>query len=65
MARINVTAAGVGFGAFESGLFDQKCGNDPVGDLQDVGVQLRMCSEQQAKRDRKREHPLALPLPGG
>jgi hypothetical protein len=27
--------AGVGFGALESGLLDQKCGNDPVNDLQD------------------------------
>jgi hypothetical protein len=24
--------AGVGFGALESGLLDQKCGNDPVDD---------------------------------
>ena len=56
--------AGVGFGAFGSGLFDQKCGNDPVDDLQDGREQLRMCSEQQAKRDRKREHPLPHRHPG-
>jgi hypothetical protein len=37
-------------------LLDQKARNDPVGDLQDGREQLRMCSEQQAKRDRKREH---------
>jgi len=54
--------AGVGFGALESGLLDQKCGNDPVDDLQDGREQLRMCSEQQAKRDRK--HPLAHRHPG-
>jgi hypothetical protein len=40
-------------------LLDQKCGNDPVDDLQDGREQFRMCSEQQAKRDRTREHPLA------
>ena len=56
--------AGVGFGALESGLLDQKCGNDPVDDLQDGREQLRMCSEQQAKRDRKRDHPLAHRHPG-
>ena len=56
--------AGVGFGALESCLLDQKCGNDPVDDLQDGREQFRMCSEQQAKRDRKREHPLAHRHPG-
>jgi hypothetical protein len=56
--------AGVGFGAFESGLLDQKRGNDPVDDSQDGREQLGMCSEQQANRDRKREHPLAHRHPG-
>jgi hypothetical protein len=56
--------AGVGFGALESGLLDQKCGNDPVDDLQDGREQFRMCSEQQAKWDRKREHPLTHRHPG-
>ena len=51
--------AGVGFGALESGLLDQKCGNDPVDDSQDGREQLGMCSEEPTKRDRKREHPLA------
>jgi hypothetical protein len=41
--------ASCGFDAFESGLLDQKCGNDPVDDLQDGREQLRMRSEQQAK----------------
>jgi hypothetical protein len=40
-------------------LLDQKSGNDPVDDLQDRGEELGMCSEQKAKRDRKREHPLS------
>ena len=39
-------------------------GNDPVDDSQDGREQLRMCSEPQAKRDRKREHPLAHRHPG-
>ena len=51
--------AGVGFGALEFGLLDQKVSNDAVDDLQDGREQLGMRSEQQAKRDRKREHPLA------
>jgi hypothetical protein len=55
----------VGFGAFESRLFNQKYRNDPVEDLQDRREELGMCSEQQAQRDRKREHPLPLPSPGG
>ena len=46
------------------GLLDQKCGNDPVDDLQDGREQLRMCSEEPTKRDRKREHPLANRYPG-
>jgi hypothetical protein len=54
----------VGFGALESGLLDQKCGNDPVDDSQDRREQAGMCSEQPAKRDRKREHPLAHRHPG-
>jgi putative transposase len=41
-----------------------KCANDPVDELQDGCEQLRMCSEQQAKRDRKREHPLPHRHPG-
>ena len=57
--------AGVGFGAFESRLFNQKCRYGPVDDLQDRREERGMCSEQQAQRDRKREHPLAAPAPGG
>ena len=53
-----------GFGALESRLFGEKCGNDPVDDLQDGREQLRMCSEQQTKRDREREYPLAHRHPG-
>ena len=34
--------AGRGLGALASGLLDQKCGNDPVDDLQDGREQLRM-----------------------
>jgi len=49
--------AGVGFGTLESRLLDQKCRYDPVDDLQDRREQFGMCSEQKAKRDRKREHP--------
>ncbi len=56
--------AALGFGAFESRWLDQKCGNDPVDDLQDGREQLRMCSEEPTKRDRKREHPLAHRHPG-
>jgi hypothetical protein len=41
-----------------------KCGNDAVDDLQDGREQLGMRSEQQAKRDRKREHPLPHRHPG-
>ena len=51
--------AGGGFGALESRLLDQKCRNDPVDDLQDGREQVRMCSEETTKRDRKREHSLA------
>ena len=57
--------AGVGFGAFESRLLDQKSGNGAVDDLQYRREQMGMCSEQKAKRDRKREHPLVLPSPRG
>ena len=32
--------AGVGFGALEPPLLDQKCGNDPVDDSQDGREQL-------------------------
>jgi hypothetical protein len=35
-----------------------------VDDLQDRCEQFRMCSEQQAQRDRKREHPLPYWHPG-
>ena len=56
--------AGVGFGAFESRLFNQKCRYGPVDDLQDRREERGMCSEQQAQRDRKREHPLAHWHPG-
>jgi hypothetical protein len=56
--------AGVGFGAFESCLFNQKGRYDPVDDLQDRREGLGMCSEQQAQRDRKREHPLPHRHPG-
>ena len=56
--------AGVGFGALESGLLDQKCRYDAVDDLQDGREQLGMRSEQQAKGDRKREHPLPHRHPG-
>ena len=41
-----------------------KCGNDAADDLQDGREQLGMRSEQQAKRDRKREHPLLHRHPG-
>jgi hypothetical protein len=51
-------------GAFESRLFDQKRGNDPVDDLQHGGQQMGMCGKQQAQRDRKRQHPLAHRHPG-
>ena len=34
--------AGVGLAAFESRLFDQKCRNDPVDDLQDRREQTGM-----------------------
>jgi len=61
---MSVTAPVLPFGALESGLWDEKCGNDPVDDLQDGREQLGMCSEQQANRDRKREHPLAHRHPG-
>jgi hypothetical protein len=50
--------AGVGFGALEFRLLDQKCANDAVDDLQGEGEQVGMRSEQQAKRDRKGQHPL-------
>ena len=56
---IRVTAPGVGFGAFEPRLLDQKCANDPVDDSQDGARAGEMCSEQQAQRDRKGQHPLA------
>ena len=50
---ISVTAR-VGFGALESGLLDQKCGNDPVDDSQDGREELWMCGKEPTKRDRKR-----------
>jgi hypothetical protein len=43
---------------------DQKCRYDAVDDLQDRREQLGMCSEQNAQRDRKREHPLPHRHPG-
>jgi hypothetical protein len=38
--------AAVGLAAFESRLFDQKCRNDLVGDLQDWREQLGMGGEE-------------------
>jgi hypothetical protein len=37
---------GLGFGALESRLLDQKCGNDPVDDLQRGGAQVGMGGER-------------------
>jgi len=37
---MSVTAPVLPFGALESGLWDEKCGNDPVDDLQDGREQL-------------------------
>jgi len=45
-------------------LFDQKCRNNAVYDLQDRREELGMSGEQQAQRDRKRDHSLAHRHPG-
>ena len=50
--------AGVGLGPFLSGLLDQERGDDPVNDLQHWREVLRMGGQQDAQRDRKRQHPL-------
>jgi len=54
-------SAGLGLGALEPRLLDQKCGNDPVDDSQDGREQLWMCSEEPTKRDA----PIGAPAPGG
>ena len=41
------------------GAGQRKAGNDAVDHLQHRGEQLRVSSEQDAQRDRKRQHPLA------
>jgi len=49
----------VSLAAFASRLFDQKGGNDAVDDEQHGREQIGMGGQQDAQRDRKREHPLA------
>ncbi len=44
---------GVGLGAFYSCLFDQKCRNDPVDDLQHGCEQMGMGGKEVTQRDRK------------
>ncbi len=52
--------AGVGCAAIQSGLLDEKCRDDPMHDLQHRREQLGMRGQQDAQRDRKRQHPLTL-----
>jgi len=49
---------GVSLAAFASRLFDQKCGDDAVNARQQRREQIGMGGQQDAQRDRKREHPL-------
>jgi len=63
VAAGEATGAGVGVASPQPGLLDQKCRDDPVNDLQHRGAQLRMSSQQDAQRDRKRQHPLAYRHP--
>ncbi len=52
-ARINVTALVWASVRWSPACWIRNRGNDPVDDLQDGREQPGMCSEQQAKRDRK------------
>ena len=52
-------SARVGFAVFQSLLLDQKAGDNAADDVQHGREPFGMGGEQDALRDREREHPLA------
>jgi hypothetical protein len=57
--------AGVGCAAFQSGLLDQKCRDDPMNDLQQRREQLRMGGQQDARAGSEKTAPIDAPAPAG
>ena len=51
--------AAVGFLGLEPSLAEQMARDHPVHHLQHRSHQLGLCGQQQAQRDRQRQHPLA------
>ena len=49
---------GARLAVFQPRLLEQKVGDDPVDHLQHGREQLRMCREEDAQRERERQHPL-------
>ena len=56
---MSVTAPVSAWRRFSPACLIRKRGNDPVDHLQQRREQLRLGGEQNAQRDRKRQHPLA------